>query len=44
MAEHKHGEMETEVQEATFEGFIRFTQWSIVFIIGVLVFMALFTS
>jgi hypothetical protein len=44
MAEHKHGEMNTEVQEKTFEGFVRFTVWSVVVIIGILLFMALVNS
>lgn len=44
MAEHKHGEMNVEVQEKTFEGFIRFTVWSVVVIIGVLLFLALVNS
>ncbi|MDX5403589.1 MAG: aa3-type cytochrome c oxidase subunit IV [Rhodobacterales bacterium] len=44
MAEHKHGEMNVEVQEKTFEGFIRFTVWSVVVIIGILLFLALFNS
>jgi hypothetical protein len=41
MAEHKHGEMNTEVQEKTFEGFVKFTVWSVVVIIGILLFLAL---
>jgi Ni,Fe-hydrogenase I cytochrome b subunit len=44
MAEHKHGEMNTEVQEKTFEGFIRFTVWGVVVSIGILLFMALVNS
>jgi hypothetical protein len=44
MAEHKHGEMNTEVQEKTFEGFIRFTVWGVVVVIGILLFMALVNS
>lgn len=41
---HKHGTMNTDAQENTFQGFI---DWSIrigVFSIGVLVFLALFNS
>ncbi|MGR3519240.1 MAG: aa3-type cytochrome c oxidase subunit IV, partial [Roseovarius sp.] len=30
MADHKHGEMDTTVQERTFEGFIKMTVWSVV--------------
>ncbi|CUH67562.1 MAG: aa3-type cytochrome c oxidase subunit IV [Pseudomonadota bacterium] len=41
MAEHKHGEMDIEVQEKTYEGFINFTKWSVVAIIAILIFMAL---
>lgn len=44
MAEHKHGEMNTEVQEKTFEGFVRTTVWAVVAIIGILLFMALVNS
>ncbi|MEP1522572.1 MULTISPECIES: aa3-type cytochrome c oxidase subunit IV [Ascidiaceihabitans] len=42
MADHKHGEMDTKVQQSTFDGFIKFTTWSCVAIVGILVFMALF--
>jgi len=41
---HKHGTMNTDAQEAAFDGFIR---WSIrvsVFSIGCLIFMAIFNS
>lgn len=44
MAEHKHGEMNTEVQEKTFDGFMRYTKWSVVVIIGLLIFLALVNS
>ena len=44
MAEHKHGEMNVETQEKTFNGFIRFATWSAVACIGVLIFMALVNS
>ncbi|MDX1781360.1 MAG: aa3-type cytochrome c oxidase subunit IV [Thalassovita sp.] len=44
MAEHKHGEMDTSVQEATFAGFISFTKWAVVVIIAILIFMALVNS
>ena len=44
MAEHKHGEMNTDVQEKTFEGFVRFTVWGVVVCIGILLFMALVNS
>ncbi len=44
MADHKHGEMNTEVQEKTFDGFVRAVTWSVIVIIGVLIFMALVNS
>ena len=44
MAEHKHGSMNTDVQEKTFEGFVKFTTWSVVAIIAILIFMALVNS
>ena len=39
--EHKHGSMDIRVQEKTFAGFIRFTIWTLVVILFVLIFMAL---
>ena len=44
MAEHKHGEMNIEVQEKTFEGFMRATAWTCVVVVVVLIFMALVNS
>ncbi len=44
MAEHKHGSMDIEVQEKTFEGFIKFATWGAVISILVLIFMAVFNS
>ncbi|MDP5333442.1 MAG: aa3-type cytochrome c oxidase subunit IV [Paracoccaceae bacterium] len=44
MAEHKHGEMNIDVQEKTFDGFIRFTVWGVVVSISILLFMALVNS
>ncbi len=44
MAEHKHGEMDIEVQEKTYDGFVNFVKWSVIAIIGILVFMALVNS
>lgn len=41
MADHKHGEMDIQVQEKTFEGFVKAVTWSVVVIIGVLVFIAI---
>lgn len=40
MAEYKHGEMDTSVQEATFEGFMKYVTWTAVFIIVFLLFLA----
>lgn len=44
MAEHKHGEMDTKVQESTYDAFIKFGIWSVVVVIGILIFMAIFAS
>ncbi|MEJ6478973.1 MAG: hypothetical protein ACI86S_000137 [Paracoccaceae bacterium] len=41
MANHKHGEMDTSVQEKTFDGFIKLTTRTAIFCICVLIFMAL---
>jgi len=42
MAEHKHGTMDTRVQEKTFEGFMKVTARSVVVILGLLVILAIF--
>lgn len=42
--EHKHGEMDVEAQEKTFSGFVGFTQWAVIVIFGILIFMAIFVS
>jgi len=44
MAEHKHGEMDITVQTETFNGFVKFVTWSVVVLIGIAVFMAIFTT
>ncbi|WP_163848968.1 aa3-type cytochrome c oxidase subunit IV [Pseudooceanicola aestuarii] len=44
MADHKHGEMDTTVQEKTFDGFIKVATWTAALSIGVLVFLALFNT
>ena len=44
MAEHKHGSMDTKVQEKTFEGFIRMVTWGAGISVAVLIFMALANS
>ena len=42
MAEHKHGTMDTRVQEKTFEGFIKVAVRSTIAILVIVVIMALF--
>ena len=44
MAEHKNGEMEIEVQEKTFDGFMKFTTWTVIVIFVVLIGLAIFAS
>lgn len=44
MAEHKHGEMDIDVQEKTFDGFMKATTWSVVAIFVVLILMAIFIT
>ncbi|MGH1424411.1 MAG: aa3-type cytochrome c oxidase subunit IV [Pseudooceanicola sp.] len=44
MAEHKHGEMDTSVQEKTFDGFIKASTYVVIVSILVLLFMALVNS
>lgn len=41
MADHKHGDMNIETQEKTFDGFVKAVAWSAVAIIGTLIFIAL---
>jgi len=41
MANHTHGEMNTDVQEKTFDGFVKATTRVAMFSIGVLIFAAL---
>lgn len=41
MAEHKHGEMDTSVQEKTFDGFMNMTTKVSIGIIVFLIFLAL---
>ena len=41
MAEHKHGKMDTTVQEKTFEGFVKATVWAVVGIAVFLIFLAM---
>lgn len=44
MAEHKHGNMDIEDHEKTFNGFVGFTKWSVIVIFAILIFMAIFVS
>ena len=44
MAEHEHGTMDTTDQERTFDGFIKMSVRVAIFSIGVLVFLAIFSS
>ncbi|MCB1399001.1 MAG: aa3-type cytochrome c oxidase subunit IV [Rhodobacteraceae bacterium] len=41
MAQHETGSMDIRAQEKTFAGFVKFVTWSVVVILGVLVFLAL---
>ncbi len=44
MSEHKHGEMDTSVQEKTFAGFINWSKNVVIVSICVLIFLAIFNS
>lgn len=44
MADYKHGEMKIEVQEKTFDGFIKMVTWGAGISIGILVFLAIFNT
>ncbi len=41
MAEHKHGSMDITTHERTFAGFVNFTKWAVILILGILIFLAL---
>ena len=41
MADHEHGKMDISVQEKTFDGFVKFTTYSVIGIIVFLIFLAL---
>lgn len=41
MADHKHGEMNTDVQEKTFDGFMKIVTWTCVVIVLFLIFLAI---
>ena len=42
--EHKHGSMDTTEHEKTFAGFVSVTKWTVILIIAVLVFLAIFRT
>lgn len=42
MADHKQGEMDISVQEATYDGFIKFTARSVYVLLAIVVFLAIF--
>ena len=44
MADYKHGEMDTSVQEKTFDGFMVWTTRTVIAIIVVLVLMGIFLT
>ena len=44
MSDHKHGEMDTTVQEKTFEGFVKVSTRVVIASIAVLIFLAIFNS
>ncbi|MEO9651025.1 MAG: aa3-type cytochrome c oxidase subunit IV [Roseobacter sp.] len=44
MADHKHGEMDIEVQEKTFNGFMSFVTKVAIFLIVLVVWMAIFIT
>jgi len=44
MSDHKHGEMNIEVQEKAFEGFIKSSTYVAIAAVGVLLFLAIFNS
>lgn len=44
MAEHKHGEMDISVQEATFAGFMAWTKWTVIVLLLLVIWMAIFIT
>lgn len=44
MSDYEHGKMDIEVQEKTFDGFIRFVTNTVIFIVVFLLFLALVNS
>jgi hypothetical protein len=44
MAEYKHGEMDIKANEETFDGFMKWTTWSVIVIIMIIIGMAIFIT
>ena len=44
MADHKHGEMDISAQEKTFAGFMKWTTWTVIVILLLIVWMAIFIT
>ena len=44
MADHKHGEMDTSVQEKTFEGFMKWSTYVAAASVFILIFLAVFNG
>lgn len=44
MAKHEHGTMNIEVQEKTFEGFLKYVIRAVIVIFAILIFLAVFNS
>ncbi len=44
MAKHEHGSMDIEEQEKTFDGFLRFSAWTAIVCILVVIFLAVYNS
>lgn len=42
--DHKHGSMDTTSQQKTFDGFVKFTQNSVIIIFAILILLALFAT
>jgi hypothetical protein len=42
MAEHEHGSMNSDTQQKTFDGFMSFVTRTVVVIVGILLFLAVF--
>ncbi len=44
MAEHKHGEMDIKTQTETFDGFMKWTTYTVVFLLVLVILMAIFIT